>query len=64
MNYDCPGTVSPLGYGVDDDEVMKAMMVERESGGKSCWTSTNDEHGGSQAARKIQRHADNVYGGV
>jgi len=55
MNYGGSGTVFPVGYGVDDDKIMKAMMEERESGGKSCWTSTNDEDGSSIG----KRHVDN-----
>ena len=50
------------GYGVDHDEIMKAMIEEREKGGKSCWSSTNDEYDGS--TRKNHRYADNVYGGM
>ena len=49
-------------FSPDEDEIMKAMVEERESGSKSCWTSTNDEHGGS--TRKNHRYADNVYGGM
>ena len=46
MNYDGSGNILPLGYGINDDEIMNAMVEEREGGGKSCWTSTYDEDGG------------------
>ena len=41
-------------YGVDHNEIMKAMIEEREKGGKSCWSSTNDEYDGS--TRKNHRY--------
>jgi len=53
MNYDSSGTVFPVGYGIDDDEIMKAVIEEGESSGKSCWTSTNDEDGGSIGKRHV-----------
>ena len=53
MNYDGPRTVLPLGDGIDDDEILNAMIEKRESGGKSCWTSTNDENSGSIRKRHV-----------
>jgi hypothetical protein len=64
MNYDGSGTVLSLGYGIDDDKVMEAMMKKRENGCKSCWTSTNDENGGSIGKRHGVDGVDDVFGGV
>ena len=56
MDYDGSGNIFPLGYGVDDDEIMKVMMEERESGSKPCWTSTYDEDGGSMRKRHAEMY--------
>ena len=62
MNYDGSRTVHPLGYGVDDHKVVKAMMKEGQRGSKPCWTSTNDEDGGSIGKRHDD--ANGVNGGA
>ena len=46
MDYDGSREIFTPGHGVEDDEIVKAMVKEREGGSKSCWTSTYDENGG------------------
>ena len=46
MNSDGPRSVHSLGYGVDDDKVTEAMMMKREGGCESGWTSADDENSG------------------
>ena len=34
-------------HGVDDDEVMEAMVEERQSRGEACWTCAYNENSGT-----------------
>ena len=56
MNYNGTGNIFPLWYGIDDDEIMNAMMEERERGSKPCWTSTYDKDSGFMRKRHAEMY--------